>query len=900
MAPLAVDPEVLSGAGRAVVGVGDVVAAAVGSLVAGFSVNTGQDAAGEVFGLSYQDAAQSLLTAAAAGVDALRLSGAKIAASAANYSAAEAASTLGGGGAVLPTPVPPQPFSAPGPPGTLGPGVAAPLLWAVVQSLVGDLWPNADVAGLHAAAGQWRGFAGVLGGVVDELGGSKAVIAGQDIPEGALMLQVLFEIGADVAQVGEQCQKLAAALDAFASEVGRTQNAIRDLLDRVASVSGLWDQVVSFFEGDLLEEIEEIAADVRAVLHNMGRQARAHEQQMQVVMQLVDDAVVGMQRSVRGQLTRFLGEDVGNPVATVFDTYTNSQEGFLKAGMGTLQGLQQLNPGRFVTDPQGAAQAWKDMTKTGLVNHVLNPQEALEADKEMVSGLLHLEDWRADRPGLGFGGNLFDVATSFFPGAGGAGAGARGAAGVARAGAAGADAAGVAGRGGRVVGEVAGTGGVLGDIGASGRGLTRNLENLGTEVPKFDAPGVGGRPVGMAPEKLPGAPVEPVPRPVESVPAGKPVTETVPGSGAAGRTEVPGGRAQPVPGGGGHPAMGPPGEHAVPAAPIGQPEPGPAGVAPGGSGGVPAPAAAHASSPAAPTAPAAPHPSPPPPVAPSSARPAELAPSHGTTPHGAGDSGPPGGHPPGQHVDGGGPHGAGNGVPPHGHPPEVQPDGNGSSGFSHGSHAGPQDPVHAQEASGAGWHRAADTPTDPHYGEPLPDHWNYPHDPTDLSRIDSDVRNLIDDSDAPFGRDAHGHAYTQGEYEERFNKLGPGGERWYNFPGNDGAIPGTRVVYTDPKQFVQDYGARLDRIGDDGGAYLGVMENGRAASWETRALHVDSLSEPYNAYTLGRLPEGWTVEVSEVAPGLGQPGGSLQARIFDARGEARSVEDLLAPGVLLP
>ncbi len=151
----------------------------------------------------------------------------------------------------------------------------------------------------------------------------------------------------------------------------------------------------------------------------------------------------------------------------------------------------------------------------------------------------------------------------------------------------------------------------------------------------------------------------------------------------------------------------------------------------------------------------------------------------------------------------------------------------------------------------------------------------------------------MDHPDAPFGWGAQGHAYSQQEYEERFNKLGPNGQHWYNFPGNSGAVPGTRVAYSDLRYFVRDYGARLDRIGDDEGAYLAVMENAQAASWEERALHVNSLGDTYQAYTLSKLPEGWTIEVSEVAPGLGQPGGSLQVRIFDAQGEPRIVDELV-------
>src|ERR1700756_3970917 len=122
MPPLAADPDALCGAGVAVVSAGDAVAAAVGTLTSGFAANTGQDAAGEVFGLAYQDAAESLLKGAAAGINALRFNGVKIQLCASNYSRAEAFSTIGGGGGgVLPPPGEPVKFTAPGPPATLGP-----------------------------------------------------------------------------------------------------------------------------------------------------------------------------------------------------------------------------------------------------------------------------------------------------------------------------------------------------------------------------------------------------------------------------------------------------------------------------------------------------------------------------------------------------------------------------------------------------------------------------------------------------------------------------------------------------------------------------------------------------------------------------------------------------------
>lgn len=44
------------------------------------------------------------------------------------------------------------------------------------------------------------------------------------------------------------------------------------------------------------------------------------------------------------------------------------------------------------------------------------------------------------------------------------------------------------------------------------------------------------------------------------------------------------------------------------------------------------------------------------------------------------------------------------------------------------------------------------------------------------------------------------------------------------------------------------------------GQYLAIMVDGAPASWEARALHINSLREPYNAYEFDHLPAGWHVE----------------------------------------
>lgn len=860
VAPLAVDPDVMFTAGSAVAAVGEDLVAALGSLTAGFGANTGQDAAGDMFGLAYQDAAKSLLKAAAAVINACRDNGAKIQLSASNYSMAEAASTLGGGSGVLPAPHDSEQFSAPGPPGTLGAGPPPPMLWRVVELFVGDMWPNGDVAGLHAAAGCWRGFAAALGGAEQQLNGPKAVIAGQEIPEGPLIQPVLSELGAAMAGVGKQCEQLAGALDYFADEVAHAQNAIRDLLHRLGSASGLWHEVVSVFDGDALQEVKEIAEDIKAVLHNLGREAQAKERAMQRGMGIADGLVRGMQRYVRGELTHFLGTEVGNPLATVFDFFSNVTEGVYQAAFSTVHGMDQLSPRHFLTDPEGAAAAWEGLDVTAVrslpVYALVDPDGAAQTWK----GLLHFDDWSRDRPGLGLGENLFDVGTL-----------ALGVGEVRRFGAGGrAVEEGVAeeeGSGGKGVGAPGG-GGRLGDITHSGEALTTELEDLGGDVPKAD-PKPSGEPSALPTGEPPRAPVEAT-QPTEST---TPSTTTAESPTAPTRSvtsgpvdsRVPATPAASSP----SPAPAAAGDQ-MPSTTSRPPETVSASVAPEATSVKPAPAV---------TAPASPAPQATAPRFTESTSPTELA-----------------------RPGGGGPHRASDGISSNGRPPESSlhvsaGDMPGDRGSQEPPIA-PGDPLHSHEPSGPGWHRLPDKATDPHYGEPLSDSWNFPDDPVDPSGIKRTVAQLIIDPEAPFGRDPQGRAYTEQEYVQRFNKLSPTGDRWMNFPGNDGAVPGTKIAFTDADQLAKFYGRQFDRIGNVDGKYLAIMVDGVPASWEARALHVNSLREPYNAYEFDHLPTGWHVEVSEVAPGVGQPGGSIQVRIFDSEGRALNVEELLDIGVL--
>ena len=359
------------------------------------------------------------MTLAAAVINACRHNGAVVQLCASNYSHAEAASVLGGGASVLQPPAEPVKTEAPGPPGTLGPGEPPPLLWAVVQSFVDGVWPNGDVAGLHAAAGCWRTFGAAAGGMQRALNASKTLIGTQQMPEGDVIIQALSQMGDTTGKLGEQCGQMAATLDEFANQVAQAQNAIRDLLHQLESLGDLWNDVVSILDGDALDEIKRIARDVNAVLRNLGREAREFEQGITLLMQVADGLVVNMEKSMRGQFTHFLGDAVGNQVANISEKFINGNEGFVKEAIKAVQGPADLNPGWFVVDPKGAAATWKstleDQFKPSLLNEILNPQEGGEANLQMWKSLLHLDDWGGNRPGMGQGELGFDVAASFIP-----------------------------------------------------------------------------------------------------------------------------------------------------------------------------------------------------------------------------------------------------------------------------------------------------------------------------------------------------------------------------------------------------------------------------------------------------------------------------------------------------
>ena len=237
--PLWVDPAALSGAGGTVAAQGDTLVTALATLITSYNADTGQDAAGTAFGFTYQDSAGAVVDAVAAGVNAMRRAGYLIQGSATNYSRAEAAADITGRAVPLPAPTIPVEYPVPGgDPDVNGLGESPPVLWYLVEFLVGDLWPNGVPGELRNAGAAWNALAVPLYHVTSDSAGAYATIGGQQIPERESMKQAVRDIGTSMSSIGGECRKLATELIAFGNDVEDTQNAIRDLLDKLTSVVG--------------------------------------------------------------------------------------------------------------------------------------------------------------------------------------------------------------------------------------------------------------------------------------------------------------------------------------------------------------------------------------------------------------------------------------------------------------------------------------------------------------------------------------------------------------------------------------------------------------------------------------------------------------------------------------
>jgi hypothetical protein len=844
MAPLAVDPAALDGAGATVISVGEGLGSVVTTLstaLAGCDGMAGDDPAGSAFGRSYNTSAGKLLQAMATTRNGLCRLGDGVRMSAHNYSVAEAMSNVSGHGQPLPGPHPTGSISAQPVPSAVGSGVGAPAGWGWVSKYIGMIWPSGDSAKLRAAAAAWTS-AGTNFEASEILGATRpmAGIGAQQIPEGPAIGAAFAEANRSAAGILQQCVLIATQLSTLAARIDAVHAAILDLLSRICDPMTGIKEVWEFLTDQDEDEIKKIANDIRTIVNQFTSEVDALRQQLAITLTEATTILTTMGRYAEREWDQFLHHtDAGralNQVGQYGKGLAESVGGLFKDGW-------TYGPIREFVDPQGSQQSWKELL------HGMAPLVGLGDDhapgvgqswKDLGKNAVHWDEWSTN-PAEAAGKSTFDIATLLIPGGGEAAAAAKG-------GRAAADAAEAASAASRA--ETA---------------ATRGLENAA--VPHSPAPAPhpetppAPRPSGPPVDR----PLPPTDKPVAPSPT-KPASAPTDAASHHGPTE----------------SKPPAAANSDPGAPA-------RSTSPAEQRPVMASAPAHA--PETTTA-----------IPDGTAGPSAGG---GGTPHShILDPSPPGSHLSPLHDDGAlVTHGGG----------EVHGTGDGSHGGGGGGggdgHAGSgddaagsvrHDPVHSDAPSGDGWERLPDEPRHPGYGEPLEDHWQYEHNPVDPNQIHPDVAKLITDPDAPYGRDPQGHAYTQNEYEERFNKMGPNGQQWYNFASDDGALEGTKVAFHDLEHYKEFYGMQLDRIGDEDGKYLGVIENGSPSPWENRAMHVDSLGKPLHSYRIDYLPEGWQIEVSKIEPAVGQPGGSLQVRVLDHNDRPTDIETLLKRGILLP
>lgn len=547
--PLRVDPAGLSAAGSAVAELSNGVTAAVGSLTASYNANTGQDAAGAAFGFAYQDSARALVDGVGKGVNALRHIGYLIQGSATNYSRAEAAADIGGGASPLPAPAAPAGYSAPGgDPDVNGPGQTPPVLWYLVEALVGDWWPNGSPSELRAAGAAWSVFATPLYGVTAGNAGPYGVIDAQQMPDKEPMKVAVRDVGTAMSSLAGEAQKLAGELNSFATDVETTQNAIRDLLNKLKLVvgsvvdQGVLGAVFELVTGDAEEKIQEVANDIKAVIANHKRQSAARKELLADLVNGIKNYTRAMEIITRVELVNYLGEDAGRIVANVNDALTDTSTGLALGGINTVGGLlTSFDP---IGDPKGTLATFEGL---GKMAEILNPMTAPlafakdpEGTIDMVKNLTHFDDiFTSNRPFLGIGELGFDIGTAVLPGA--AGVKAAGGARAAEGAAARAEISATERAGGEAGGIASATTGL--------RGVSREVEGARAKLDDLNKTTLdGGKPPSGSPGPLPkppepgGPPAPTGGKPTSAPPSGDPVTPPVthtPDAVPAPKAEVP-------------------------------------------------------------------------------------------------------------------------------------------------------------------------------------------------------------------------------------------------------------------------------------------------------------------------------------------------------------------------
>lgn len=867
-----VEPQTLIDAGKNVGALGTQLGALSDALGQALSsgIASGGDPAGLSFGIKYSRQADDFGKLLAQITDAFNNVGVMLEATGFNYQHADQASVAGGAGPTGSVSGQPEKTAVPDAPyGPNGSLVTPPGKWYVIQPFIRMIpvigiaagvaltWPSGNSGMMNVTAAQWRNIARGLRVFEPALNASKASVGAQNIPEGADIANALSQIGSSATNLASAADEIATSVSDFASSVQQTQDAIRDLLNRI-SLDGLWDTVTGLLSGDGDKVLREIADDVSTVLENFQSQVKGVLGLLDELGTLLGEASDALNRWARPILVETFGEGAGNAIADVMDLYTDIQVGGAVAVIGLVSGTVAL----------ADLDTWKNLADTAIMI-AKDPSKIDDVLIQSGSEFIALDEWKGENPGRGFGEAVGNIATLFIPG-------------------------GALAKGGAV---------------AKGLAATRNLLEKGELGRLGRLPGLGGRGTPDLPDlpDNPGAPHVPeftpppgVPPSVVNPPGGSPGSSGSPNGSPPVRPQTgePAGPSSPGggPGAGNTPSPNGSGGNANGAGP-GSPSTG--GPAP--TGGSPT----HGGGDAPPS---------------SGSVPTGGSPTHGggDSSGGAASGGsssngpvPTGGSPSG---GGDAPSGGSHSSPPAESPGSDGPtksggddgpgpvSGGGGSESGGGSHSGGGEGPGSSSESGGGAHNSADgmsqRPDESHSPSGDSSHDDPTHDPHPGGE-DKDPPAPIPATErfpdaSPYGD------LTKEEFEHQY--VDDSGELIYpdeNDPSKPYAIPGTIRDLT-PDDIKNLDGTILDRVGHPGGKWLAP----EGADYGERALPPSSLEKDYYRYRVNAdnpLPPGWTIEESRVAPWFGQPGGGLQYRIVAPKGERPNILELLEPpGFLEP
>lgn len=487
-----VDPQQLAASGKTVGAQGDTLITALNTLdsaLAGSGLMCGTDAAGMQFFSDYRKSGQAVISAAESAVNAFRNVGYGVEVSAHNYAVSDAASTVGGGRESIPVPAEPTKYTASGVAGQAGPEIPEPSMWSLVQPFVSQAWPNGNPDTMRAVAGAWRSLGTAISTAAGDAGSCLSSVSGHDIPELTHITGALNTLTGGTNALASKCSSLAEKLDSFAGEVQSAQDAIRDLLHRL-SASGIVSQIGRIFTGhNPIDDLKQIGHDISEILHTLSGELDTAASGFQILIDGMDGLVRKFEEWDRKEFTRFFGNDVGNAMAGYVNAHTQIAEGVVKSGLEVGQSVPTMlaHP---VETAKGIWEIDKNLAEffnpVGVVFDPAGHQEAGDRLLETVKGVVDYKDWSSDRPLVGLGDNLGNIAQIAMPGVGEAKAGVT----AGRAGEEGAQVARAEGAAARSGVEVFGKTGVDEIAGQAGK-IGKDLDSLSAtpvEAPKTPEP----------------------------------------------------------------------------------------------------------------------------------------------------------------------------------------------------------------------------------------------------------------------------------------------------------------------------------------------------------------------------------------------------------------------------